>query len=313
VTELVIEAPATSKPWRRRLAWSSFALGALLFFTLLKLPEARLTAYLTGLLSAELGKRGVTLTASETDLGLLLGLRFSLQGVTLTFPPPLAPLKIDEITLRPSLLGLLRGRAGASLEIEAGKAQVTGTVSSGLSPSSARYQLDLELENIDLAKTGLLALAAGVQASGTLNGSIDLTLDLAKLSESQGTIDLTLSKGALEAQTIQGFPVPRIGLSEVRLLAEIEGEQLKFKTAKIGKLDAGDDLIATLTGGLKLNRFLESSTLNVTANFSVSEAVMKAFPILNALLAAGKQGDGSFTYQLAGSLNAPLPTPVAAK
>ena len=50
--------------------------------------------------------------------------------------------------------------------------------------------------------------------------------------------------------------------------------------------------------------------LDVTAQFSLSADVLKSFAILDAIMAAAKQGDGSYKYKLSGSITSPYPAPI---
>ncbi len=303
---------SSSRKWLRGVSWTALAVGSLLFFSILKLPDARLKAYIHGVIAAQLGAQGITFTATESALGLLLGPRYTLRGVTLEFPPPRAAVKLDELTVKPSLLATLLGKAGGSISLVQGDSSLSGTVYTRFS-GRPWYQVDLDFERLNLGRLGVFSAAAGVQASALLNGSLAGTFDLDNLKDSQGKVDLQITKCVIDAQNIQGFAVPRLSISESRVEASIQGDQVAFKTLKIGKAGSADDLIATLTGKATLNRFLASSSLDLTANFSVSQNIQKSFAILDALLAPGKQADGSYSYKLGGAVNALFPTPIPAK
>jgi hypothetical protein len=58
-----------------------------------------------------------------------------------------------------------------------------------------------------------------------------------------------------------------------------------------------------------LGRNWQYSTLNLRADFSLSQNVIKSFVLIDALLSAGKKPDGSYSYTISGPLYSPTPTP----
>jgi type II secretion system protein N len=279
----------------------------------LKLPEARIKAYVHGMIASQLANQGITFTASSSSISILLGLRYKIQDATLAFPPPAQPVKLDRITVSPSLLALVTGKMGGSLSIEQGDSEIGGNFAAKVSGNSLSYlQLDMDLEKVNLGRLGLLA-AAGVQGSGVLDGTVDVSVDWNDLKSSKGTVSLKLSKGVIDAQTIYGFSIPRLTFSEGRLEAEIQGDRVQLKELKLGKPGTQDDLTASINGTVGLNRNILAANVDLTANLTVSENLNKSFALLGALLAPGKQKDGSYTYKLTGNLAAPFPTPVPAQ
>lgn len=297
----------------RALGWLALGLGSLIFFSILKLPEARLKAYLHGQIASQLAAQGIGFSASSSNLSILLGLQYELEGVTLTFPPPALPVKIDSLSVSPSLTSLILGKPGGSISIEQGDSSIDGSFGARLSGGNLNaVSLDLDFAKVNLARLGVFA-AGGLQGSAVLDGNVDVSVDWNELKASKGTISLKLNKGVIEAQTIMGFPIPRLVISEGKLEAEIQGEAVKVKELKLGKSGSQDDLIAALNGVLTLNRSFLNSAIDLTANLSISESLNKSFALLGALLAAGKQKDGSYSYKLSGSLSAPFPTPIPAQ
>ena len=115
-TAAVIETPPSK--FRKFLtisAWTTTGLVSLTLFTFLKLPEDRVKGLIQSNISAALASKGVTLTADQTSIGILMGLSYVMKDVTLSLPPPAAPAHIDQIEIAPSFAALLTGKLGARI------------------------------------------------------------------------------------------------------------------------------------------------------------------------------------------------------
>ena len=117
----------------------------------------------------------------------------------------------------------------------------------------------------------------------------------------------------IDPQTIVGFAIPQLAISEG--LIDVGFDKAKAVDPQrftLGKPGATtDDLHGTITGDASLSRTWPASNLNVRADFGVSQNVLHAFVLLDALLGAGKQPDGSYSFKLNGPFNALNPTPIA--
>jgi hypothetical protein len=113
----------------------------------------------------------------------------------------------------------------------------------------------------------------------------------------------------IAAQTLYGFNIPQLKISEAQFEVKIDKGKAAIQLGKIGKKGSADDLTADLTGDLSLSPRVLNSRMNVKAHFWLSENVKRAFVLLDAILAQGKQPDGSFVYTLTGQLTSPVPLP----
>jgi type II secretion system protein N len=290
-------------------ALTFFTLFCLVFFTLIKMPDDRLKAYINGTISAELAPRGITFNAGESHLSYWFGTTYTLKDVTLTLPPPTPPAHIDKVEISPSLFGLLLGRTGAQVRIWNGN----GKLSSFVSIKKTSMSLSLDAQKLDLGKLGVLPIAAGIPGSAVLDGKGKLDGDTAIPSSLEGNFQLQLSKVTIDPQTLYGFSLPRINLSEGTIDVELAKAKAVIKTLKLGKTgNPNDDIQGTVTGDVNLGQTWAASNLNLQARFSLSENIKKSLILLDALLGAGKQSDGSYSYKLTGSALAPNPVPVPA-
>lgn len=290
-----------------KFAWVSFALFCLIFFTLIKLPQDRIKAYVLGNINASLADQGITYTAKDTTISYLFGIKLNLQQVTLTLPPPIPKLTLDEVNVSPSILSLLIGKYKAHIEIKNQKTLLDGT----FSVKGSQLHTSFQAEEIDLGKLGVFTLAAGIHGSAMLSGSGDISLNLADYSSTEGSLSVRLKNLGLEPQTLFGFSVPKISISEAIAYFESANGKLLIKEFKLGKSgNKEEDLHGSLTGTLTLAKRLESSQMDLKTNFGFSENVMKSFILFETLLGAGKQSDGTYSYNLKGPLLAPVPTPM---
>ena len=133
--------------------------------------------------------------------------------------------------------------------------------------------------------------------------------DMGTPSTLRGDINLNLSKILVEPQSIMGFSIPRLSISEG--VAELEMSKAKgaIKTLRLGKPgNAADDINATATGEIALGKQWSRASY-IKTRFSFSENVMRSFVLLDALLGQAKQADGSYAYGLSGPVAAPNATP----
>jgi type II secretion system protein N len=308
---LVIAPPETRlKRTLRITGWVSLFTTCLILFTILKLPEVRLKNFVQGNLAAMLATRGITFTAAKSSVSIGFGVSYSMKDVTLNLPPPELPVKIDEIEVAPRLLPMLLGRTGAKFWVYHGDGKLKGTVSM----KGNNVWLDASAKNLDFGKLGILSMAAGIHGKGTLSGSISLSGDLNSPATLSGDADLDLKGIVLDPQTIQGFAIPRLSISEGKIEAEAKEGKGAIKTVKLGKKgEAKDDIVATAGGEMLLGKQWETSSMNLKTQFALSEQVIKSFgSIVDLLLKEGKQPDGSYSYTLSGPINSLTPTPVKA-
>lgn len=299
----------------RRLAtlagWITFGAVCLILFTLIKLPEDRIKAYVDGTIAAALAEKGISFNAAEGRVSYLLGLTYTMKDVTVSFPPPTAPVHIDKIEFSPSILSMLISSIGGKVWIENGK----GELSAAFSVKNTQFSVSYKAKKFDLQKLGILPVIAGVQAAATVDGLGSFAGDSANPASLEGEAALTLTQISLEPQTIAGFSIPQLSVSDA--VAEIKAEKGKaiIKTFRVGKAPGTgakgiiDDIQGAITGDITLAKQLEASLVNLKLHFSFSDNIMKSFVLLDALLGAGKQPDGSYSFILTGPLTSPVPAP----
>lgn len=298
--------PSRFKKTLHILGWIAAGLFFLLFFTWVKLPDDKIKNYIAGSINAQLASEGVSLSAAETDLSFLFGPSYSLKNVTVTLPPPASPIRLDKLEVSPSVLALLIGKVGGEVKIQNGEGRLRGAFSFRGSKGSVR----LKVEKMEVDKLGILPYLAGIQAAGILDGEAAVEGDLNVPNTLEGSASFHVKKLLMEPQTIYGFALPKISVSEAEIESLIEKGKAPIKTLRLGKPGSADDLQATVTGDLTLGKSWQASNLNIKAKFSVSENITKSLILIDALLGPGKQADGSYHYALTGPLDGVIAAPV---
>jgi type II secretion system protein N len=297
----------------KNASWVLFALACLGIFTLFKLPEDRIRAYVQGTINAQLASKGITLTATQSFISAGLGLTYTMKDVTLSFPQPSTPAKLEEISVSPSLISLLIGNIGGSALINTkggGRLNVNFSTPRNPKAGTSPLSLDADIRQIDLGSLGILDATAGVRGGAVVSGNVVLKGDFMAPSTLEGHTHLDLTHIVIDSQNVMGFTLPRIAVAEGTADFVFEKGKMLIKTFKLGK-SPSDDIRATITGDLTLGRTWPQSTLNAKADFSLSDTILKnpSLSLVDALLAQGKKPDNSYSYNLNGPLNSLAPSP----
>jgi len=229
-------------------------------------------------------------------------------------------IKLDELELRPSIIGLLTGNLGASFEAAVGDGSIEGAYDS----SEEETSLDLELDAVDLADLGALAsLLKGLPVTGTATGTIDLTL-ADDVKATTGEIDLSLtglSIGDGEAKLKvgnmgDGFTIERINAGDVKIRFEVEEGVARVKEFSA----SGDDLELAASGTIRLIKELRMSRLDLLIRLKFTDAYKERNERTRALFSLmeltpqvrpARTSDGALQFRLSGSVGSGV-TPVAA-
>jgi type II secretion system protein N len=242
-------------------------------------------------------------------------------SVDLSMAGPTSSYYFDKITISPSFLALLTFKAGADVRLESGKGVADLSARLGKSSQSVSFKLkDVILgafgtqpggaasaAPVDFFNPNPMTILSNLKKSGTLNGTGSFSGDFTVPNTLDGETHIDVSKLVIDQQTLAGFALPRMSISEGKIEVATEKGKLVFKNVKLGK--TGDDVRATLTGDMVLGKSWDTSLLNAKVNFGLSENVTKALVLVDALLAPGKQPDGTYTYTLGGMLSGPNATP----
>lgn len=308
-TEMTAETPENSGGgFLRVLGFGLLFLACLVLFTLVKVPQPKIHSWLLGTLNQQMNPMGIAATAEEGHIELGLGLRYEMTGVRLTMMENQKVLKFSRLEVAPNIIGpLLQGKIGAHFRLEEGSGSITGELKS----KSDEFDAEIQIENLNLGRMGILPFALGLDGSAEVKGSVVLSGSPGALSGLNGKINLSLAKVVVDAQKFKGFDIPRTSIADGAFEIEIGSGKATLTTARLGKPGGTDDFQGSASGEIKLSKVLDNSDANIRLKFGFSEHYRqeKTISLLDSLLGMFKKPDGSFGVRLIGPMYAMQPSP----
>jgi type II secretion system protein N len=299
------ETPASGRTTGNRVlkmtALSCGFVALILFFTILKMPKARVTDLIQGYIQTALDPAGIYIRSRDRTLGFFPSLRYRLDHPVIELSEQ-TQIELDDLEVRPALLKLLTGSVGGVATLHQGKGDLL--LNAGLRKNSV--SIEAVMTELDLGKIGAFSFA-GIKGGGSLNGRVDLNGAPADFTAMNGTIDFKLKGVNLEEQTLYGFKIPPVLLSDGNITADLRSGKLSLKNVALGRQN--DDLSLTASGDVTLNRNLNSSLLNLRITLSLSEKLKAAFSFIDMMLSGSKQKDGRYAFKLTGPLAQPTLVP----
>jgi len=207
---------------------------------------------------------------------------------------------------------LLVGKRSLAFDLRLFQGRLEGVVEEG----RGVQRLALRGEGLDLAAAAPLKQATGLDLAGLLRADLDVTLDPGDQQKTAGRIEVSVDQASLGGQVpIPGMPggltIPRISLGTVTGQATVKAGKAEFQ-----KLEArGQDL--EVTGEqlyFMVQPRLEFAPLFGRARVKVADAFWQKAPALRpvaeAALASARRPDGSWQFQVYGSLGHPQAKPL---
>lgn len=308
----VKKAESTTKTARFGLA--IFGIALFFIFLILKIPEARLQNYLLAHIRIESQKMGYLFNAEKISLGLLLGPSLKLTNVELKpIDNDQNVLKIDYLKVKPNLFSMLPfskiKKISFDAELFGGAAD--GTV--GLGQNT--YLIDVSASKVSLPKLIpiLLPNTPLTVSAAVLSAQVDLVINMDQIQTSEGRIEAELKPLSTPQQSLYGFNLPALSISESAIDISVSGGKAMIRKFELGKDANKDDVVAKVTGDATIDgqkniyNPLARLKLNLKAAFELSAKVKSSFTFLDAILGPAKGSDGKYTYSVSGTAAAPVP------
>lgn len=299
------EPPSKLKKIFRFVAWSTFAIVCLVFFTALKIPQPKIHNYVMGTLNQQLNPGGIQISAEEGRLRLGLGVSYEMTGVKLTKTLNNKVLKISRVEVSPALLALAQGKLGANFVLEEGPGLVEGAAFI----KGEEFEFAMTTPGVNLGRLGVLPFLANIEGTAEIKGDIQLKGSPKSASSMTGTIKLNLSKITLDQQTLMGMNIPRIAVSDGVADLTLGSGKATINSLRLGKTGGSDDIVITTTGDAKLGRTIDGSEVNLRMKLGLSPTVLKAFVFIDTLLGAAKTGEGTYSLKFVGPIMGAMPMP----
>jgi type II secretion system protein N len=325
---IVAERPSRAKIFLKSIFWSGLSIFFLLFFTLFKLPDEKIKNYILWQVASNIqqsSRARVSITAEKGHFSLGLGLWYVLEDVTIQIsgapaysspvPSPAdQPIKIEELSISPHILGIVFRRIGADFQIDHLKSRLSGS----FQLSGSKYSFSYKAKNLDLNKLKMIKSFVSIDVSGIVNGSGKIRGDMVDFTQTTGNMDLLAEKILIPQQeighlTFFPFTLPEVNVSKLEVEALFEKSRFIVKSFQVGgpassKEGKTDDIRAKINGEIVLNRDLGSSQMDLKASFMLSERLHKQFFLLDSMVQYfAKSPNGTYGTRLTGTLAMPMP------
>jgi type II secretion system protein N len=295
--------------WRRTAAYAAFFVLAFAVALRLTFPVEAVKERLI----LDAAAQGLQVKMNDLSPSGLVGVR-AREITVVTSEGTRIPLEDLRVSLR--ILPTLLGHRALAFDAALFDGRVTGTTDE--SKATQRYQA--RIEKLALGRAAVVRKATGLELAGSLSGELDVSLDPKDPSKSTGTVDLRIENAAIRGGKVPipgmegGLTVPPMGLGNVTAKGAVKNGRADFGTLEV----RGDDLEVTADQVfVQLQPKLEYSPLNGRARIRPSEAfwrkeqVAPLKPIFEAGLASARGRDGSYGFQIYGTLGKPQARPMA--
>ncbi len=303
--------PELALPFFARSAWARRLLVPLIFLAALALFLFRTFPYdaLSERITAEARAAGYDISIGELGHAGVLGIRGGdVRLKTLSADVNSAPTeyKLDQLTLKPELLGILLRKPAVGFNVDAYGGNAHGVARMSTDPKTPGLSsLQVTADSIDLKQLPP-ALVAGVEVLGLLGVQADLS-SLQALESSSGTVAFTLKGAALVKGNAMGIPLPKT------LLGDLTGSLTVDKG--VGKLEKvqlrGGDLDAEVEGTIRMKPLLSLSQADLKVHLKPKESWLEQNPLVKGSMGflGPKAPDGGYSFTLSGPLSRLTPRP----
>ncbi|HYQ82193.1 MAG TPA: type II secretion system protein GspN [Anaeromyxobacteraceae bacterium] len=287
--------------WKKRAAYGAFFALAFLLALQRTFPADAVRERLT----LEAAAQGWQVRMNDIAPSGFAGVRMS--EVTLeSRDGTRIPLEQARLSLR--LWPLLLGRRSLAFDLQIFQGRLTGVVETG----SSAQRLALRGQGIDLAQAGPLKQAlGGLDLSGVLRADLDVTIDTKDSQKSSGRIEVAVERAGLGGQVSLpgmsgGLTLPKASLGNVTGQATVRAGKAEFEKleARGGDLEAtGEQLYFMVQPRLEFAPLFGRARLKVVDAFWQRAPALR--PLADAALASARRPDGSWQFQIYGSLGHP--------
>ncbi|HEU4385298.1 MAG TPA: type II secretion system protein GspN [Anaeromyxobacteraceae bacterium] len=287
--------------WRKRAAYGVFTGLAFLFALQRTFPADAVRERLT----LEAAAQGWQVRMNDIAPSGFAGVRMA--EVTLESREG-TRIPVEKAWLSLRLWPLLLGKRSLAFDLRLFQGRLNGVLESG----RGVQRLALRGEGLDLAAAAPVKQAlGGLDLSGVLRADMDVTLDPKDQQRTTGRIQLGVEKAGLGGQVsvpgmAGGLTLPKTSLGTLTGQATVKAGKAEFEKleARGGDVDATGEQLYFM-----VQPRLEFAPLFGRARVKVADAFWQKAPSLRAVadaaLASARRPDGSWQFQIYGSLGHP--------
>ena len=212
-------------------------------------------------------------------------------------------INIKRVRARASFFSLLLGRPRVTFRVEIGKGRLSGLAQ----VTDELLDLDMDVDDLDLGRVGLIGQATGLSLTSRLDGYVKLNMDRERPLRSTGRVSLDLRDIRIKPSNLRlgemELPLPDILLSKGRGSTIDVDMGRGVMTVKKFKL-AGGDLEIDMSGRIFLSTKVENYRFNLSGTFKTSEKLGEVLPFM-FIVEKQKLEDGSYPLSITGRLSRP--------
>ncbi len=260
-----------------------YAIFCLLIFLYLRFPYDMISSRIESSFSEYIG-----VDISIDSLKPILPIGLYMGGVEVD-----KGLVFNKITLRPELLGLIRGRLNIGVKALSGQGKIDGFFKTPIRSFGETIAVGGNIDNIDISGFVKTFLSLD-NANGYVTGMLEFEGLPKRLYKGDGKISLVFKDGAFQV-SIPMLPFDAISFNTFNIDAYMKKGLLIIDKASI----EGPDLSGTIKGRVMLSKNLFSSRLNLRGEMALPDSIMAVLPE-NSQLKPGK-----IKFTLGGRLNLP--------
>jgi len=272
-----------------------YAIVLFIGLTLWRLPAEKLIPYV----AERLSKGRLLLKAERADFSFPLG--FNLEKVSYAFGGGVNPStdRLDRLTVGVNPLGLIRASLGVSFRIYPPGKGATIQGDGSIPIAGKNGSVEFSASGVQLGEMNIFKSLAGRDLKGIATGDAAVSGNFTDLSTWNGRGNLKVQKGSVDTRMdLAGLKA--IPFDLVRIPFTIKDGQLSLEKVEI----EGPMLSGVLSGRVKLNKVVASSTLDLTARLKFGPLFYQN-PLAGAFLPKIKEGSKEIILRIGGSVQRP--------
>jgi type II secretion system protein N len=256
-----------------RVGYPAVYVLCLVLFSSWTFPYGKLKDHVVGAFDAQQRGAGSRDELEIDDMGSSWITGVKMKGIRLSSPPsdpskPPSEMKIDEATVRVSLLSLLVGNRDVSFYMAAFGGNIDGALNDR---GEKERSLSAKLEAIDVSLLAPLVDLIGLPLDGKLSGTIRIDMPEGKASKATGSVSLEtdgLAIGDGKAKLKGALALPRLNVGTLSLVGDAKDGVLRV--TKFGA--TGHDVEVQGDGRIQLREVPTESNCELNVRFKINDA-----------------------------------------
>lgn len=272
--------------------WTGYPLFAIICFMMFLLWTFPFDK-VKGKIQDELGKQ-FNLNVEMESLASSFPFGVQAENVTITSKDGhdnlVFPITMEEIGIYPSIISTLSGNPAFSLSASLFGGEINADIKTN--QAEMKYDIKMDISEFDFSQIAYFKNAyKDFPVQGTMDIETDLSLDMKKIKESKGFLEMQIQNGSIgPGKMTFELPKVRTGTLEARFVIN----NGKFEVEKFTQ--QSPDMQSDMRGFITLNKKLRYSRVNLDYRFKLSDDLVKKHDVFQLALSAIKNAEGSDKY-----------------